>query len=869
MPPIGGGASLGIARGSIEIDTRSLVSVQATARSVGASVAKDLGQIDAAAKQNQLSLQNIGKGVQQLQGQIAAIGVGAGLTTLFGLNAAKEIRNYTISFTQLLGSQKEAKQTIDQVTKSADTLGLELSDTLQLARALAPSLKGGPEELDKWIERAARLRSVMPNAPSGSEVIALAEAQAGQFTSLNRRFNVSLDLIQQAKNESKDTGQIIDTILDRMGATSEGAREMADGFVSARNELKSLAAEGFGALYKALNPTMKGVGELIRLFRETAPATATFGAGLTAVVAVGAPALIMLNQLAQAQERLAKAGALAGALGTAGKIGLGIGAAAVGWDVGTSLGNAINRYRGAPEVTGQGQVDELRQLAYIVKYYLSQAMMSFSTGIAQAAKFFIDQLVNAADALASFASMLARLLPGSLGEGAAKNAELYTQTGDYLHRLANDIVQQTAIQNANKMAELKNEGIQIAQQTGVGAGYSAGSTNALADLQRAWYADVQRIEMQANEQRLQETQQYEAQRTQIIQQYELTIAREAEDYGRQRARAEQQLQKQLASISADQAAREAQYAIDLADSIAKIQSDGNQRIADIEHDYQKQRERALQEHNDNLFKAAGELDAKALAEENRRFATSSKNAQDDFSDRIAKEKEQINQRVQDEIEANDKRIQEGRKADLQRSLDLQQSYDEQRQQEAEDRAIRLSRMAEDHQLQLAQLDTAHTQRLAQIDQHAADERRQLDDEFQKQLAEKGKQNEVWKQLQDAKEKAAEDAFNKWWDNITKKLQPQGPAGAFFPGFNQFEGRASGGYIPTTKPYLLHQGEYVLNKSMVDMLGGSSGPMAWGGGNKTLNIADGAIRIQAAAGQSAGDIGDIVAAKVIALFQELA
>lgn len=400
-------------------------------------------------------------------------------------------------------------------------------------------------------------------------------------------------------------------------------------------------------------------------------------------------------------------------------------------------------------------------------------------------------------------------------------------------------------------------------------GFTEDQTKLIVEHQQA----LNRIEADAAQARQEATAGYEQQRTETIRQYEQTIAREAEDYGRQRARAEQQLQKQLADITAEQKSREAQFAIDLADSIAKITDDGNARISELEHDYQKQRERALEEHNDRLFDAVGSLDAKALAEENRRFARSSKNAEDDFNDRIAKEKEQINQRVQDEIDANDKRIQEGRKNDLQRMADLQESFAEQKAQEDEDRAIRLQRMAEDHTAQLAQMDAAQGQRLAQIDQHAAQERNELNEAFQKQLEEAGIHDDAWLKLQQQFQDESLKSFKDYWEKRVKldnlalaeimkpapnapKFGPPAPGekSSFFPGF------ANGGPVYKTGLALVHQGEWVLNKQQVD-----SGAV---GGARTVNIGDGAIVINAAPNHSAGDIGEAVKGHLMDLIASL-
>lgn len=814
MPEASGSASLGNAQGKITIDTSDLQRVQATTQQVGQTVARNLGQIDAGAKNAQKSIDGTASALGRMGGMLG-IGTGVGLAITLGRLAieadsiATAYNRQSVAAVNLAGSQAKLSDLLDAYDRATGGAVDKATALADVTHMQALGFADDADELSKFVT-AARGISLAMGKSQDYVISQLNLAIANQST-------MRLDQIGLSAAEVKK--RIEDLQRANGGLTQEQAYQ---------NAVLGIALEKYGKLVTSTAAQATGAEKAAKAWKDfklvfgetTGPAVGGIMQGLTDEL-TGLSNLLKgvaddAHTAKAALDDMGKAHPTAGQAG--GAIGGFLAFDPVKW-----AKDAAAQLYGT-----QGQIHTLEN--YRTSLLAERANASSPAEIAQ----LDDQL---------------------------------KQTNTQLAQLNGQLAQASTL--ANLPAVLPGFGKSPSYSTTQSAG---GRTSEQIALMVNYQDSLAKIESEAYSQRISETEQYESQRTQVIQQYELTIAREAEDYGRQRARAERQLQKQLVDISAEQQSREAQYAIDLAESIAKITDDGNRRIADLEQDYQKQRERALQEHNDNLFKAAGELDAKAVAEENKRFATSSKNAEDDFQDRIAKEKEQINQRVQDEIEANDRRIQEGRKADLQRSLDLQQSYQEQQAQEAEDRALRLSRMAEDHDLQLAQLDQAHGQRLAQIDQHAAEERQQLEQEFLKQLAEKGLQNEQWKKLQDAKEKAAEDAFDKFWKHVTETFAPLGPpapnaaakgSNTFFPGFD------TGGAVNKTGLAWLHAGEYVLNKGMVDYLGGASGPMAWGGGSKTINIADGAIQIHAGPGQSTGDIAMAVRAEIVAVFQELA
>lgn len=408
---------------------------------------------------------------------------------------------------------------------------------------------------------------------------------------------------------------------------------------------------------------------------------------------------------------------------------------------------------------------------------------------------------------------------------------------------------------------------------------------------------IRQIERSAAADRLSATEQYESQRSETIYSYEQGIAREEQDFGISRQRQAADLAATIARIGLDSSRQAAKWAEDLADSIAKMQADSgkrvaeaqedtNKRIAEINEQYAKSRAKAERDHNETLLEAAGNLDAKAIFEEQRSYAKSSQDAKEAHDDAIDKAKEGLAERTQKEAEnlqeriaqaqeANQKQLQQAKEADDLRIQDAKDALAKQQQQEDEDRALRLQRGAEDQAHQLAQMDIAQGERLAQIDRHAAEERTQLDEEFLKQLNDDGLRNNKWLLQQTELKRLALLNFDDWWKEINKRFidAQVGPTSAqkkqSFIDLDKVKGWASGGAITTNQIARLHAGEYVMSKSMVDRMGGYGGiQQMQATGGRSTSIGDISFSIYPLPGQNAGDIAQAVRGEMMQLFKGL-
>lgn len=775
-----GGRNLGTAWGAFRIDTSTLQGVTATARRVGQEVNKAMGGIAQGVQRAESAFVRLSKGIGRLRGELTALSVASGLLTGLGLRTAGSFEEAEIQLSGMVGGLGQARVLIEDLRKRAAAAGVPFADMLAVATRLLPTMQGNTEELEKWYDLTRRVAVLNQREGLAGAAFSINEALTSGGTdlvSLTERFNISRVQLRQALEQTGgDFAAALDQVLTRMGITTQTADEMGRTFNAslrvARDAAVQLLAEGFTPLLNTLTPLLQRGAEWLRQLRETNPAAVQAGAGLTALVAAGAPALLLFNQLAEAAAKLRGLRFL--------------GAAGVGAGIGALAGFGLVRGIGA--VTGDEFLQNFgweqfvegfkRGLLGILTQF-SDTAGQFTTGLASAAAEFISAIAQMTLAMGNFVIAVGRMVPAALGGnrllgaggeimergGALGNTALMIQEGA---RRANQ-------QRQRELAELTRMLFPPSVETGGGAAAQARAQQEAinAELLKAqvnYYQSVQRIEQQAAEQRLDATRQYEQQRTSTIRQYELTLARDAEDFARQRARAVTQFGRQVAQVQEEAARREAEWQADLDERIAEVRADGNERLAEIEEDYQRQRERSAEQHRETLLGAAARLDARAVLEEQRRYAREQRDAGEAHQDRISDEQESLAERIAQEQEAHQERLQEARDADARRLVEMQEAFDEQQRIEDEDREIRLARMAQDHNDQLVEMDRAHQERLTQIDRHAAQERVELDQAFAAQLADLKLHNVAWIQEQKRLQDASTELFQQMWGDWRKTME---------------------------------------------------------------------------------------------------
>jgi hypothetical protein len=389
-------------------------------------------------------------------------------------------------------------------------------------------------------------------------------------------------------------------------------------------------------------------------------------------------------------------------------------------------------------------------------------------------------------------------------------------------------------------------------RTGITAAAAMAFTPEQIAAWRDYQDQIAEIDRDAGEASVDAARQYGQQRADTIRSYELTIAREAEDFARNRLRQQQQLERQIERVRSDATEQQAEWQFDLQERIGDIQARGNERRADLERDYQRNRERAERDHRDRLLNAAARLDAVALLQEQRTFAKQNQEQAEAHDERLDKEQRNLQRQIDEAQKAHDRRLDAQRKANERRIQDLRANLAEQQRIEDEDRAVRLQRMAADHQRQLQQMDIAHGERMAQMNRQLAERLEREKVAYERSLKEQGIYHAERERLEAEANRIALAGLTQFVGGISQLARAMGPLA---------EGVTRGPDLsfpslrdPTSlSQRLLPTGPAVSTSSR----------------NLMVQMQAGAIVVNAAPGQSAIDIAQVVDARLYAFFREMA
>lgn len=355
------------------------------------------------------------------------------------------------------------------------------------------------------------------------------------------------------------------------------------------------------------------------------------------------------------------------------------------------------------------------------------------------------------------------------------------------------------------------------------------------------YDNIQQVEEQANEARLNEIENYESQRESIINNYGKMVVREEEDFARQRARSLRDYERAVMDVMRDARDREAEMQDDLNNALADAKENSNERISDIEENYNDQREKAEKDHRIAMMKAVGQLDAIAVLEERKRFREDQAERNKQHDKAIADEKESLQESIDDALEAHEERLEDARKADARRLEDMRIDRERQLADEDEDRAIRLARAAEDHQDQLNELDRQHEERMARIKTEAEEQTEAISTALAEDLAEAGFYIKGMTEIMNERKKLQEEWFDAMIERMEKDIEREKRlAEPYLPGTRPervFPEYAKGGVVANTGLAYVHAGEKIIPAGATNNYGGGT----------SLVIEDGAFRISTTPG----------------------
>jgi hypothetical protein len=762
----GGGRPLGVASGEIRIDTSQAERARVEIRRVGQDMAT-------AFKPASNAIRAFGRDIQTMRGELLALSVASAGLVASGIKAVQTIRGAEIQFRALLGSEQMASRTMGQLDDLANKFGLRLRDVYSTANALLPVLKGNTDELDEWVSRAARLATRSPFAgtekAADDATRAIAEFMAGQEISLQRLFNIAPDIIHQAVAQAEgDRGTALDLILERVGATEEAAKEMADTWQGAMARLENATVKALDQAFRPMlddfiTPGIEKVADFVATLQEANPALLQIGVGAAGVIAVGAPLLLFLGAVITSLQTI-RTLSIAPALGRVAGVGL---ATAGGFLLGAAGTRAIGRATGNEDLANLSNQEALgrileffKQLAVIVAVLvdkaLAPAIVAF-TELVGIMRIFGATMQNAlgqflasiGQTVVSLGEMISQLSPQQ-GASLVETGDALRTWGqnlqiseDQMRALADEIARSRDA-TAQWVAEMNlsrsvaqalypapmDSWAESWQRGGAGRGVVTGwereqewapTSTLTEDIKDAWLqfqTDLADIEAQAAEQRLDEEESYQERRTELIEQY----GDRAADVVEAREKKLADIREQMAEDEAEARQREADAVADHAEKMADLEAEAQAAEVRRLEDFQREERRARQQHWLTLLQAASRLDARAIAEENERYALQQGNRSEDFDVETQRRAEQLAERLAQEQENHEERLLEARRADERRLQDLQEALDEERLLAAQ----RLEELAQERQEELNQLYEQHVERLIEIDQ----QERELSDQRQ-------------------------------------------------------------------------------------------------------------------------------------------
>lgn len=724
--------------------------------------------------------------LNEIRTELAAVSVAAGLLSAAGIRYAATLQEGRLQLNAMAGSIQEGGKLMERLAEMGKQARVPMRDMLSFSNQLLPVLEGNTKQLDEWFNIVRRL-ATLNRAPGVGGVSgatfslreAFLSAQQGgrDFVSLADRFNISKKALSTALDETGgDFLRAVDLVLDRMGITTELADEMGQSFnnnlLLAKESALALAEEGFGPLIAVLGNVLATFADWAGVISDTHPELAVLASGLLAVIAVGTPLLLLINQMAVAWAAMGIAAQQAigkmtrvGGLVAAGVIGF-----STGKEVGIGIGGAIRTSRGQ-EPLERAQVEEnLRSVVFNFLVDLGRnlalierAFNNFAATLLDGAALIYRTLATINDRLAELA-----LIPG-LKQDFEDRAERNSAAAFSLEQLAqaqreagNRAFTQRFEQMAQQAERFGIEGFGgAAERVSAASGFSQDQEEIIVDT----YKKITALTRDTNRQLVAENVEYNRQRITAEREYQKSLSREARDFARQRLLEEQRFAQQIADMAADAALERTRWMEDLERTIQdrredldeeneEAREDSAKKINEIEKEYAKDRERALEDHRDRILKAASRLDAEAIRDEELRFAKETRDAKERRDDQITKEKESLDERIKDQEEAFEefereqresleRRFEEQKEDDESQLERMRRDFEAQKKQADDERAIRLADQATDHQDQLDELDRMHDLRIEQIHAQAAEERQAIWDEHQERLAQTNLMTDAW------------------------------------------------------------------------------------------------------------------------------
>jgi hypothetical protein len=881
MPPRIGGMGVGTATATVLINTHQMRGAAATARQVGNQIATGLNRGTGA-------VDNQAKSWRQLQFVMA--GVAAATTAVFatGFKAAAYFQEQGIALKAMAGGFRESLVLQEKMRTAAFRMGVPFADMVEATRILLPTLEGNTAELDKQWQIVRRVSALNPGQGIAGAAFAVNEALVSggsDLMSLAERFNLSRQTMrEEMRNANNDFWQALDKTLERMGITQQMASELGTTFSAsfkvARDSAVQLLAEGFTPMIETMAPLLQMAAQFMAEMRESHSEVLGIGAAMVTVAAAAVPLVFLAKRLADVVKVIAPGFMrivpfLSAAVAVVGAANLAMqGVRAVGRNTGNEAMADYN-FR-------QAAIDFAKAL-FIVQFYLTKMGVEVYKVVMQTIANWSFGVMNVLKGLATFQATLAGFLPtqtlrdratASAGDSAMAAFGLMSAGMKALQEVGKaeerfQVVQAAILRGGRAIGNALN--FAAGSITGAGSGggsgfgprpeFNAKQTGIMVE----FYESIVALDDKYAAERLDATRDFEEQRSDTVRSYEQQIAREAADFGRERARAIRQYEGEVADAITESQERQAQWQEDFDDQMREIREDSNEQLAEMERDYQKDRENRLRDHQDKLFDAASRLDARAVAEEQRRFARESREAEENYREKVAKEENNRDEQLAKEQAEFDKRVARAAEEDAKRLQSMEEDFRDRLALEDEDRAIRQAREAEDHAMALAAQAAQHTKRLDQIAQQQQAERTALEAEFRQRLYAENLYTDEWLAVQKDRQEKSIEFFKLFFRDIIESaklaLRESNRGATDAAGREALDPQtmtpfARGGFVTRTGAALVHAGETIIPSNRR------------GGFGNSLSIESGGIAIYASPGMDANEVGQVVMERLSQFWERL-
>lgn len=241
--------------------------------------------------------------LQEISFRLLPLGAAAAALTARGVETAQAIQESTISFEAFTGSQETARTLMGELTQQAHRFGQPMIETLTTMQRFAPLIRQAGLELDDVYNLAVRLSTLNPAQGIEGALFAINEALAGQYRSLQTRFNIPTTQLRELIGEQGFVGGL-DQFLNRLGRSTEFAERFGQtsraAFTRLQDSINNFLSTSMEHFLDGMSEAANTATDFFNTLAEGAPFITQLTGGLLTIVSSGSAALITLGQMALA-----------------------------------------------------------------------------------------------------------------------------------------------------------------------------------------------------------------------------------------------------------------------------------------------------------------------------------------------------------------------------------------------------------------------------------------------------------------------------------------------------------------------------------------------------------------------------------------